>query len=350
MSGFRIAMTADMRSPSGESAYPMVDLSPLSSLPGVELCYVPVPDDRIARAEHLATVDALILCECGIAAQSFPANRRLGHIARFGVGFDDIAIDAATEASVLVTNAPLGLRRPMAVAVLLLVFALANKLFEKSRIARKGPDGWSRIADYLGLGLIGRTLGSVGLGSIGSEVMRLAHPFGFKLLAHDPFVDPRHAASLETELVGMDELCRRSDFLSINCPLSRRTEGLLTAGSIALMKPSSYLINTSRGKIVDQQALTDALTSRKIAGAALDVFETEPLPANDPLNNLDNVILTPHAIGLTDQCFADTGKTNVDAILTMLKGGIPANVLNPQVLEKSEFQQRLLQYCQSWAG
>jgi D-3-phosphoglycerate dehydrogenase len=338
-----------MRSPGGESAYPMVDLSPLSALPGVEICYVPVPEDKIARAEDLAGVDALVLCECGIAAQSFPANRRLRHIARFGVGFDDIAIDAATEASVLVTNAPLGLRRPMAVAVLMLVLALANRLFEKSGIARQGPDGWSRIADYLGLGLIGRTLGSVGLGSIGSEVMQLARPFGFKLLAHDPFVDPRHAASLETELVEMNELCRRSDFLSINCPLNPQTAGLLSAGHIALMKPSSYLINTSRGKIVDQQALTSALTSRKIAGAALDVFESEPLPADDPLNNLDNVIITPHAIGLTDQCFADTGRTNVDAILTMLKGEIPANVLNPQVLEKLEFQQRLLEYRRSWA-
>src|SRR5579863_2572692 len=255
MDGFRVALTADMRSPSGESAYPMVDLSPLSSIPGVEICYVPVPHDRIARAEDLTEVDALILCECGIASQSFPANRRLGHIARFGVGFDDIAVDAATDASVLVTNAPLGLRRPMAVAVLMLLFALANRLFEKSRITRQGPDGWSRIADYLGLGLIGRTLGSVGLGSIGSEVMQLARPFGFKLMAYDPYVDPRHAASLETELVDMDELCRRSDFLSINCPLNPQTEGLLSAGRLALMKPTSYLVNTSRGKIVDQRAL-----------------------------------------------------------------------------------------------
>jgi D-3-phosphoglycerate dehydrogenase len=113
------------------------------------------------------------------------------------------------------------------------------------------------------------------------------------------------------------------------------------------MKPSSYLINTSRGKIVDQQALTAALASRRIAGAALDVFETEPLPADDPLNSLDSVILTPHAIGLTDQCFADTGKTNVEAILTMLKGGIPANVLNPQLLERPEFRRRLLAYRRS---
>jgi phosphoglycerate dehydrogenase-like enzyme len=349
MSRFRVALTSDMRAPNGESAYPMVDLSPLSSIPGVEICYLPVPQDKIARAEDLAEVDALILCECGISSHSFPANRRLGHIARFGVGFDDIAVDAATDASVLVTNAPLGLRRPMAVAVLMLLFALANRLFEKSRIARRGPDGWSRIAGYLGLGLSGRTLGSVGLGSIGSEVMRLARPFGLKLIAHDPFVDPSHAASLETELVDLDELCRRSDFLSINCPLSARTEGLLSAERIALMKPSSYLINTSRGRIVDQRALTAALASRRIAGAALDVFETEPLPADDPLNSLDNTILTPHAIGLTDQCFADTGKTNVDAILTMVKGGIPANVLNPQVLEKPEFRQRLLEYRRSWA-
>jgi len=349
MSRFRVALTSDMRLSSGKPAYPMVDLSPLSSTSGIEICYIPVPQDKIARAEDLTEVDALILCECGISSRSFPANRRLGHIARFGVGFDDIAVDAATEATVLVTNAPLGLRRPMAVAVLTLIFALANRLFEKSRIARQGPDGWSGIADYLGLGLIGRTLGSVGLGSIGSEVMRLARPFGLELIAHDPFVDLAHAASLETELVDMDELCRRADFLSINCPLNARTEGLLSAARIALMKSSSYVINTSRGKIVDQQALTAALASQKIAGAALDVFEKEPLAADDLLNRLDNVIVTPHAIGLTDQCFADTGKTNVDAILTMLKGDMPANVLNPQVLKKPEFQKRLLAYRRSWA-
>lgn len=348
MAAFRIALTADMRAPSGASAYPMVDLSPLTAVPGLEICYLPVPPDKIARAEDLAEVDALILCECGIGANSFAANRRLGHIARFGVGFDDIAIDAATEAAVLVTNAPLGLRRPMAVAVLMLVFALANRLFEKSRLARQGPEGWDRIADYLGIGLVGRTLGSLGLGSIGAEVMRLARPFGLRLIAHDPFVDPRQAAALDTELVDIDELCRRCDFLAINCPLNARTEGLIDARRIALMQPASYLVNTSRGRIVDQAALTAALAARRIAGAALDVFATEPLPSDDPLCSLDNVILTPHAIGLTDQCFADTGRTNVDAILALLKGDVPDNVLNPQVLGTPDFQRRLLEYRRSW--
>jgi phosphoglycerate dehydrogenase-like enzyme len=273
----------------------------------------------------------------------------LAHIARFGVGYDDIALDAATEAGILVTNAPEGLRRPMAVAVLLLVIALANRLIEKNRLAREGEARWSQIARYLGLGLIGRTLGSAGLGSIGSEVLRLARPFGFQLIAHDPHVSPGRFAELGAEAVDLETLCRRSDFLTINCPLNEQTLGMFSAKRIALMKSSAYLINTSRGKIVDQQALTAALASRRIAGAALDVFSTEPLSADDPLTKLDNVILAPHAIGLTDQCFAEIGRINVEAILTLMHGRVPANVVNHEVLASLIFRDRLARFEKAWA-
>jgi phosphoglycerate dehydrogenase-like enzyme len=322
----------------------MVDLSPLSAMAGVEIAYVPVPPDKIARADDLAGVDALILCECGIAESSLPPNRRLGHIARFGVGFDDIAVDAATRDGILVTNAPEGIRRAMAVANLMLIFALANQLLAKNRLARDGVAGWSRIAEFLGLGLVGRTLATLGLGSIGSELVRLARPFGLTTIACDPFVDAVAAAGLGVELVSLTELFRRADFLAVNCPLNRQTDGLVSAELIALLKPSAYLINTSRGRIVDQAALAQALAARRIAGAALDVFAIEPLPPEDPLTRLDNVILAPHAIGLTDQCFADIGRINVEAILAVMQGRIPANVVNRPVLDSPTFAGRLERY------
>jgi D-3-phosphoglycerate dehydrogenase len=348
MATYRIALTGDMQAPSGGSAYPMVDLTRLAAIPGVDISYIPVPADRIARAEDLSDVDALILCECGLGPQSFPGNGRLDHVARFGVGFDDIDLEAATRAGVLITNTPESLRRPMAVAALLLVLALANRLFDKSRLVHEGEAGWSRIAEYLGQGLQGRTLGSLGLGSIGGELFRLARPFGFELIAHDPFLDPQRATALGTRLVDLDTLCRRSDFLTINCPLNRSTEGLISAARIRSMKPSAYLINTARGRIVDQASLTAALAERRIAGAALDVFCLEPLPADDPLTRLDNVILTPHAIGLTDQCFADIGRTNVEAILALMQGRIPANVVNRPVLDNPLFQARLARLAETW--
>ncbi|MFO1055982.1 MAG: NAD(P)-dependent oxidoreductase [Dongiaceae bacterium] len=342
-SPYRVVLTGDMQAADGGPAYPMVELGPLAAA-GIATGYLPVPEDKLARAADLAAADAIILCECGIAPESLPANGRLGHIARFGVGFDDIAVAAATEAGVLVTNAPDGIRRPMAVAILMLVFALANRLPDKLRLARQGPEGWARIAETLGTGLVGRTLGTLGLGSIGSELMRLAAPFGLRLVAHDPFVAPERAAALGVELVGLEELCRRCDFLAVNCPLNPRTDGLLSAELLALMPAGAYLVNTSRGRIVDQAALTAALAERRIAGAALDVFATEPLPADDPLTRLDNVLLTPHAVGLTDQCFAEIGRINVSAILSLLRGEVPANVVNPAVLEHPAFRRRLERY------
>jgi D-3-phosphoglycerate dehydrogenase len=196
----------------------------------------------------------------------------------------------------------------------------------------------------MGLGLVGRVLGSIGIGNIGAELCRLARPFGMCLIGHDPFVDPRVPADLGVELVGLDEVFRRADFVAVNCPLSDSTHHLVDAEHFALMKPTAYLINTARGPIVNQQALAHALSSRRIAGAGLDVFEPEPPDPNDPILKLENVILTPHALCWTDQCFAGIGAADVQAVLDIQHGREPRVVVNRAVLATEIWRGRMAEF------
>jgi phosphoglycerate dehydrogenase-like enzyme len=193
----------------------------------------------------------------------------------------------------------------------------------------------------MGYGLVGRTLGSLGIGNIGAELFRLAKPFDMTFIAHDPFASPAAARELGIELVDLDEVFRRSDVLTVNCPLTDETRHLVNARRLALMKPTAFLINTARGPIVDQQALTTVLVERRIAGAGLDVFEVEPVPADEPLLKLDNVIVTPHALCWTDQCFAGNGAADVRAVLDIQHGRVPRGVVNRDVLDNQIFKERL---------
>jgi phosphoglycerate dehydrogenase-like enzyme len=202
----------------------------------------------------------------------------------------------------------------------------------------------------MGIGLVGRTLGSIGIGNIGAELFRLAKPFDMKFIAHDPFADKAVAAELGIELVGMEELFRRADVLCVNCPLSSETRHLVNAERLALMKRTAFLINTARGPIVDQKALTKVLTERRIAGAGLDVLESEPPALDDPILKLDNVILAPHALCWTDQCFAGNGAADVKAVLDIQHGHVPRGVVNRAVLDQQRFKQRLEAYRNRFGG
>ena len=175
------------------------------------------------------------------------------------------------------------------------------------------PETFNKRVEHMGVGLVGRTLGSIGIGNIGAELFRMAKPFDMKFIAHDPFADKAVAAELGIELVSMEDVFRRADVLCVNCPLTPETKHLVNAERLALMKPTAYLINTARGPIVDQKALTKVLTERRIAGAGLDVLESEPPDPNDPILKLDNVILAPHALCWTDQCFAGNGAADVQS-------------------------------------
>jgi phosphoglycerate dehydrogenase-like enzyme len=340
MAKFRVALSSDFRRADGSAAYPMFDLAPLTSNPDVEVGYVQ-PVDGALPAAGLAGYDALILLVPKFTAASVPADGRLALVARFGVGYDSVDVAACTAADIALAITPDGVRRPVAVSILTFVFALSQKLLIKDKLARQGPDGWARRSEFMGTGLIGRTLGSLGIGNIGAETYRLAAPFGMNFIAHDPYADKALAAELGIRLVSLEDVFRESDFLSVSVPLNDETRGIVNAERLALMKPTAYLINTSRGPTVDQAALYRALKDGVIAGAGLDVFHTEPTPAGEPIMELDNVIVAPHSLCWTDQCFAGIGAADVAATLALMRGDVPRGIVNREVTGSPGWQAKL---------
>ncbi len=330
MGAFRVAIDGAFVKPDGTPAYPDFDLEPLRDTPGVDVQFVQLGAECVPEA--LEGFDALILLGTRFTRASAPKDGRLRLIARFGVGYDTVDVEACTDAGIALTITPSGVRRPVAVAILTLILALAGKLMDKDRLTRQGPQGYARRNDYMGMGLIGRTLASVGVGNIGAEMFRVAAPLGMRFIAHDPYADPVVAADLGVTLTDLETVFREGDFVTVNCPLSPATNHLVDAGRIALMKPTAYLINTARGPIVDQAALTQALVDRRIAGAGLDVQEQEPPDPADKLLRLDNVILAPHALCWTDQCFAGIGASAVRSVLDVAEGRVPGGLVNKAVL------------------
>ncbi len=344
---FRVALSGDFRKPDGSPVYPDFDLEPLRRAPNVEFAYLE-PRNPI-EAGQIRDFDALILLGHRFTKDSIHPNGRLAVVARFGVGYDTVDVEACTRAGIALAIAPDGVRRPVAVSIITFILALSGKLMVKDRLTREGPAGFAKRGEHMGLGLVGRTLGSVGIGNIGAELFRLIKPFDMKVIAHDPFADPKLAAELGVELVDLDAVFSRSDFVSVSCPLTPQTRHLVNAERLALMKPTAYLINTARGPIVDQKALTQALKDRRIAGAGLDVLEKEPPDADDPILKLDNVILAPHALCWTDQCFAGNGAADVRAVLDVMSGRAPRAVVNRDVLETAGWKDRLAGFRRRFA-
>ena len=340
MSKFRVAISNDFMTPSGQLAFPSVDLLPLDDDPRIDWMFIPVENGRVP-AESVEGFDALILLAATFDASSFPGDGRLALVARFGVGYDNVDVAACDRNDVALVITPSGVRRPVAVAIMTFVLALSGNLLIKDRLTRGGPEGWARRADYMGRGIVGLTLGSIGVGNIGAELFRLAEPFGMKFIAHDPYADEEASSGLGVELVELDDLFRRADFLCVNCPLTEETEGLVDAEKLALMKRTAYLINTARGPIVDQKALTDCLAAGRIAGAGLDVFQNEPSSADDPLFSFENVIATPHALCWTDQCFAEIGAADVRAVIAVMEGRAPDGIVNSSIAGNSAWNSKL---------
>jgi phosphoglycerate dehydrogenase-like enzyme len=335
---FRVGITRDFLKPDGTLGFGDIGLKRLGSLTWEFLA------DSVGelRPEHVRDYDALLLLAPRVTAATLADPGRLTLIARFGVGYDNVDVEACTRGDVLLTITPDGVRRPVASAALTLLLALSHKLLIKDRLTRRGR--WSEKLDHMGMGLSRRVLGVIGLGNIGREIFRLAQPLQMQHLAHDPLVP---SAPPGVALVSLEDLLRRSDFVCICCALTPETRGLINAERLSLMKPTAYLINIARGPIVDQAALTAALRQRRIQGAGLDVFEREPIDPADPLLELDNVILSPHALCWTDECFRGNGESACESILQVASGRLPAHIVNRAVLDHPRFQQRLRWYAEN---
>jgi phosphoglycerate dehydrogenase-like enzyme len=218
----------------------------------------------------------------------------------------------------------------VATIALTFVLALAHRLFTKDRLTREGR--WSERIDHMGLGLTGRTLGVVGAGRIGKELLRMARTFDLRLLAADPYADELELTYIGARRVSLEVLMAESDFVVVTCLLNEETRHLIGAKALSLMQPGAYLINVARGPVVDERALYEALAARRIAGAGLDVFEEEPTPASNPILKLDNVIVTPHALCWTDELFRNIARTAIGAILAAHGGRRPQFVVNAEAV------------------
>jgi phosphoglycerate dehydrogenase-like enzyme len=342
MNQFRIGFSADFCDQQGQPVFPDIGLSLLEGIPRISHEFVAEYRDEYTP-HQLADYDVLISLKPKVTAQSLAGISRLCAVGRCGVGYDNVDLEACTEHGIAVFITPAGVIRPVAESIVLLVLALSHNLLRKDRLVRRGL--WAESARPLGREPRQRIFGTIGLGNIASEAIRLLRVFDVgRFLAFDPYITPERAAQLGVEAVSLEELLRLSDYILVNCPLTSQTRGLLSSPQFALMKPDAMLINTARGPIVDESALIDALQTGRIAGAALDVFEKEPLSPDSPLAMMENVILTSHSIAWTEELFRDMGRIDCQGALAVYSGEAPENVVNPKVLSHPTFQQKLARY------
>ncbi len=312
-------------------------------LRGIDWGPMPPQAGNRATPDGLNQFDAILALALKIDRESLRGVDRLALVSRWGVGYNMIDTAALTEADIALAITPDAVRRPVAEAIITLIFALTTNLLEQDRMVRRGK--WRGDLPRLGRNIKGRVLGSVGCGNIAREMFRMAQSLGFaKLIACDPFVAPEQVRDLGIELISLEDVLRQSDFVTINTFLSKETEGMIGAAELNLMKSTAFLINTARGPIVQEAALLEALRESRIAGAGLDVFEVEPLPAASPFRDLENVILSPHALAWTEEIVRDNTVEACSHIRAIARGEIPVAVVNREVLERPGFLRKLESY------
>ena len=339
---FHIGLTRDFLTPAGDVAFGDIGLDTLT-VPGVTWQFL-AENTPALRPDQVAGYDGLLVLGPKVTADTLAGNHRLAIVARFGVGYDNVDVAACTAAGVVLSITPDGVRRPVAVSAITFLLACSHKLLIKDRLTRAGR--WADKLNHMGTGVTGRTLGVIGVGNIGREIFHLATPFDMRHLGYDPFLT---TAPPGVELVPLERLLAESDYVVVCCALTPETRRLLDAHRLALMKPTAYLINVARGPIVDQAALTAALRANRIAGAGLDVFDPEPIAPDDLLLSLDNVILAPHAICWTDECFLNNGRSACRSLLDVAAGKAPAHVVNREVLTSPGFLSKLARYTKGTA-
>lgn len=306
-----------------------------------------VPGQGTTEEELIASCAEadVILCfaMAPLTARVFERLPKLIFLQQCMVGYDRIDVEAATRYGVLVANSPWFCIEEVSDHAALLILACARKL--PHQLAAQGRHGWNRAAAVAATGpvfrLTGQTLGFVGFGTIARRTAEKLRGFQMRYLASDPFVAAEEIRPWSVELVALDELCRQTDIVSMHAPLNRSTYHLLGETQFRAMKPTAYFVNTSRGATVDEAALIRALREGWIAGAGLDVLETEPPDPTNPLLGLPNVLLTPHTAGYSVDALADNRRQTTDEVVRVLRGEWPRALINPEVKPRARLQTRM---------
>jgi D-3-phosphoglycerate dehydrogenase len=300
---------------------------------------VTVLEKRLPEADLLPLVkevEAMVVrSETKITRNVIEAATRLRVVGRAGVGVDNVDIEAATQRGVVVMNTPGGNTISTAELTFSMLMALARKIPQAHASMKAGE--WNRKS-FQGVELNNKTLGILGMGRIGSEVARRAIVFGMRVLAYDPYLSLSRAKALQVELLELDEVLARSDFITVHMPMSDETRGMVNAAAFAKMKKGARVLNCARGGIIDEKDLYDAIQSGQVAGAALDVYETEPPPREYLLRDLPQVIMTPHLGASTEEAQENVGIEVAEAIIDYLLNGAVRNAVNLPNLDAKTYE------------
>jgi D-3-phosphoglycerate dehydrogenase len=315
-----------------DSVFPNLDVArEVLKAVGADLLLAPqaTPDAILKVA---APADALLVTYAKITGDMIAQMTRCRIISRFGIGVDNVDLDAATAAGIVVTKVPDYCIDEVSDHAMALLLALVRKIPSSNAQVHAGR--WEMKAVVPIHRLRGRVLGLVGFGRIPQLVAPKAKAFGLRVIVYDPFVPADVLARERVEQVDFDALLAQSDYISIHTPLLPETKNLFSTGAFGKMKPGAYLINTARGPIVDEQALAKALDAGQLAGAALDVMPTEP-PAGSPLLGRENVIITPHTSFYSEESLLELQRKAAQEVADVLTGKAPKNPVNPQAFEES---------------
>ena len=335
---FRVALTADFYDENGAPRYSDLGLDRFDEHDSIVVSRFSEHRAQITP-EQMAACHAALVLSPGVTATSLVGCDDLLAISRFGVGYDNVDVDACTASNVLVLITAGAVDRSVAEATIGWMLALTHRVLQKDRLVRTGR--WDDRSQYMGCELRDRVLGVIGLGGIGRKLVTLIEGFGMRQpIAFDPFAPPEVFVQSGVRPVGLEELLSTADFVSLHCPLNARSQGLLGTDQLRLMKPDAYLLNLARGGIVDEEALYDALVNRRIAGAAFDCFENEPVTEPHRFGELENVLLAPHSIAWTDELFRDIGRTACQGLLDLSQGHRPQGVVNPEVFDSPAFLEK----------
>lgn len=305
------------------------DVAPLRAA-GVELEVVD-GRDRAALLQGIRDADALLVVAERLDAEAIAELRHCRSITRFGVGVDTVDLDAAADRGIWVTNVPDANYREVAVHAIALALAVSRRLPQLDSGIRH--DGWPPSVVPGVHRPDAQTFGVVGLGRIGRRTAEMARAIGYRVIGHDPVVSAEAVADLGIELRPLGQVIAESDVLSLHVPLLESTRGILDARAISTMRPGAIVVNVSRGGLIDEAALAEALVDGRLFGAGLDAFEHEPLDDDSPLRGLDSVVLTPHAGHWSEESWAETKRKAVEDVLRVLAGERPRYPVNePRVV------------------